>query len=210
MVGGVVVLSATETALAAAGSSIAIWLISPDPNRPGNTKGDTILEGVYEVGKAINRGLSDTAEKVANKISDWLFSEDAAKSDEKANDETKVSEADREAEKATETTASLDAESQTAALNDLIDQSSVHPDDTGKKSDQQILEGDLDRANEEFDKLKLENIKDRGNGTRTGEMPDGRTVTVREQSKPTLEIKTPGKRKPIKIRFEKEANNHGN
>ena len=66
--------------------------------------------------------------------------------------------------------------------------------------------GDFNQANEDFDSLSPENVRDLSNGGRIGTLPDGRTIVVRPdstQNVPTLEIQD-GRRR-IKIRFfEKE------
>jgi len=65
--------------------------------------------------------------------------------------------------------------------------------------------GGWEQANKDFDSLKLDNVRDLGNGVRTGELPDGRIVTVRPFSsgpdggQPTLDI--PSGKGTGKIRY---------
>lgn len=77
-------------------------------------------------------------------------------------------------------------------------------------SKQYIKPGDMDEVNEDFDGLKPTDVVNRGNGLRTGTLPDGRTVVARPTSSPkgdepggpTLEIQPEGKTgKIIKIRY---------
>ena len=61
--------------------------------------------------------------------------------------------------------------------------------------------GNIDNANDDFDSLKPQKVKDIPGG-RTGELPDGRKINVRDHSsdgRPTLEIQD-GKNQ-IKIRY---------
>ena len=61
--------------------------------------------------------------------------------------------------------------------------------------------GGIDDANDDFDSLNLQNVKEIPGG-RTGKLPDGRKINVRDHSsdgRPTLEIQD-GKNK-IKIRY---------
>ncbi|ULQ58605.1 hypothetical protein K7I13_08495 [Brucepastera parasyntrophica] len=62
--------------------------------------------------------------------------------------------------------------------------------------------GGAEGANEDFDSLNPQNVQNINDGGRTGELPDGRKVNVRDKSsdgRPTLEIQD-GKNR-IKIRY---------
>jgi len=62
--------------------------------------------------------------------------------------------------------------------------------------------GGWEQANKDFDSLKLEQVEDKGSGTRTGKLPDGRSVTVYQVSSeggpPTLEIQSGDERGKIR------------
>ena len=95
-------------------------------------------------------------------------------------------------------------EGSTGSVDDLLVDTT--PDNDHKKSpktDQRKKGngGGIDQANDDFDNVaRPKNVKDRGNGIRTGELDDGSTITVRPKSSPTISINKPGK-KQIKIRY---------
>ena len=75
---------------------------------------------------------------------------------------------------------------------------------TKGRTDQRVKSGDIETANEDFDRLNPTNIKDIPNGGRIGILPDGRKINVRPNSsdgRPTIEIQNGKKR--IKIRYGK-------
>lgn len=78
-------------------------------------------------------------------------------------------------------------------------------DKTNGRSKQREKPGDFNDALADFDKMRLSDVKDKSNGEKkmkVGKLPDGRTVTVRNQStdqRPTLEI--PNGKEKIKIRY---------
>jgi RHS repeat-associated protein len=84
---------------------------------------------------------------------------------------------------------------------DLIGESTPG-DKTKGRADQYIHEGGREQRDKDIDALGVTDMKDRGNGTKTGTLPDGRTVNVHDSSKggvPTIEIGN-GSR-DIKIRY---------
>lgn len=93
--------------------------------------------------------------------------------------------------------------SRTSVDDILKDSKRISPEKLRKNRAAQFERpGGSEQANADFDSLNLENVVDRGNGIRTGQLKDGRTVVVRDQSttgSPTLEIQ--GKEHSIKIRF---------
>jgi len=74
----------------------------------------------------------------------------------------------------------------------------------GPKVKQFTKPGGVDQANKDFDALQPTDVKDLGNGLRTGTLPGGGTVSVRPQSSqgsPTIQVNRPGG-KPVKIRYD--------
>jgi hypothetical protein len=62
--------------------------------------------------------------------------------------------------------------------------------------------GDMDSANQDFDRLVVHGIEVRRGGVRVGTLSDGRRIIARPFSEPTLEIQTDGK-PDLKIRYRK-------
>jgi hypothetical protein len=74
--------------------------------------------------------------------------------------------------------------------------------ETKGRADQYIHGGGREQADKDFDALGAKDVKDRGNGTKTGTLPDGRTVNIHDSKKDgvrTIEV-TSGSR-DIKIRY---------
>jgi hypothetical protein len=74
--------------------------------------------------------------------------------------------------------------------------------ETKGRSKQFEKPGDLGTANEDFDNLGPSNVRDLGDGKRTGTLPDGSTVTVYPESSvgpPTVEIQQGRTR--LKVRY---------
>ena len=76
---------------------------------------------------------------------------------------------------------------------------------TGSGTRQWEKPGGFDAANNDYDQMGVENSQDKGNGIRTGNLPNGDRVIVRPDSRsgePTIEIQRPdGKRSKDKIRY---------
>ena len=75
--------------------------------------------------------------------------------------------------------------------------------ETKGKASQYEKRGGYNDAKADFDSLNVQNVRQRGNGTITGTLPDGRNVNVRNHSSgdaSTLEIQY-GKNHTIKIRY---------
>lgn len=69
---------------------------------------------------------------------------------------------------------------------------------------QLIKPGDIATANNDFDSLKLKDIKNKRNGIKVGILPNGNIVTVRPVSEPTIDIRNANTDKVIyKIRYRK-------
>jgi hypothetical protein len=73
--------------------------------------------------------------------------------------------------------------------------------------------GDFDTANEDFDNYHPTDVRDRGDGVRTGTLPSGETIIVRPRStdgRPTLQIQTKNSNgdvtRNIEIRYGAKAN----
>lgn len=87
--------------------------------------------------------------------------------------------------------AAVTEEDSTKTVGDIIEGSEPRPENPGTR--QYDTTGGFDQANSDFDDLNPSDVKDYGNGTRVGTLPDGRTVVVRPNSsggEPTLEIQT--------------------
>lgn len=86
-------------------------------------------------------------------------------------------------------------------VDDLIDESDKGRETKGR-AEQYIHEGGREQRDRDFDALGVTEVKDRGKGTRTGRLPDGRAVNARDSKVdgvPTIQIQD-GKR-DIKIRY---------
>ena len=81
-----------------------------------------------------------------------------------------------------------------ATPEDIAAEGTPDPDrPTLKDGGQQIIKsGDMNEANEDFDRLDPSNVTDQGDGVRTGDLSDGRKAIVRPNSEPTLEIQSDG------------------
>ena len=94
----------------------------------------------------------------------------------------------------------------TGSEDDLLKDTAPKPRSKKKKNEKTeerdyVGGGGLDEANEKFDNtLKPKNVKDHGDGVRSGELDNGTRVTVRPKNSPSIDINRPGK-KPIKVRF---------
>lgn len=91
------------------------------------------------------------------------------------------------------------------SVDDLLEDATPGRKTKGK-STQYIKKGGYEKAKEEFDALeKVEgSVKETDKGF-TAQLPDGRDVNVRNQSRegsPTLEIYNPINKRHIKIRYE--------
>lgn len=64
-------------------------------------------------------------------------------------------------------------------IDQLIDESTKGRETKGR-ADQYDHPGGRDQADKDFDALDVNNVKDRGNGTRTGTLPDGRPVNIHD------------------------------
>lgn len=89
---------------------------------------------------------------------------------------------------------SVSAAAREVTPEDIAAESEPDPDKPKLKDggEQRVKKGGMDEANKDFDRLKPENVEDRGDGVRTGDLPDGRKVIVRPKSAPTLEIQSDG------------------
>ena len=86
-------------------------------------------------------------------------------------------------------------------VDDLIGESTAGRETKGR-ADQYIHGGGREQRDKDFDSLGATDVKDRGNGTRTGTLPDGRPVNVHDSKTdgvPTIQIGN-GSRE-IKIRY---------
>jgi len=86
-------------------------------------------------------------------------------------------------------------------VDDLIGESTAGSETKGR-ADQYIHGGGRGQRDKDFDSLGATDVKDRGNGTRTGTLPDGRPVNVHDSKTdgvPTIQIGN-GSRE-IKIRY---------
>jgi fibro-slime domain-containing protein/RHS repeat-associated protein len=79
-----------------------------------------------------------------------------------------------------------------------------------EKSKEYDKSGDFDTANEEFDKVLEElgvdksTVKDQGGGTRSAQLPDGSSISVRNKSRkgsPTIQVDPAGSKKHTKFRY---------
>jgi hypothetical protein len=88
-------------------------------------------------------------------------------------------------------------------VEDVLVDAMKTPVQLSQRVDNWSKEGGFERANKDFDSLKLNKVQDRGNGLRTGQLPDGTYVNVRPFSSgdlPTLEIQYNDK-PTVKIRY---------
>lgn len=86
-------------------------------------------------------------------------------------------------------------------VDDLIGESKKGRETKGR-ADQYIHEGGREQRDKDFDSLGATDVEDRGNGTKTGTLPDGRPVNVHDSKTdgvPTIQIGN-GSRE-IKIRY---------
>jgi Domain of unknown function (DUF4280) len=91
----------------------------------------------------------------------------------------------------------------TTTIDDILRGSRRRPGKVSK-SIQRDRDGGFAQANKDFDGLSPKNVKDHGNGLRTGELEDGTKVSVRRsgrEGKPTLQIE-PHKGKRVKVRYD--------
>ena len=75
-------------------------------------------------------------------------------------------------------------------VDDLIGESTAGRETKGR-ADQYIHGGGREQRDKDFDSLGATDVKDRGNGTRTGTLPDGRPVNVHDSKTdgvPTIQI----------------------
>jgi hypothetical protein len=165
------------------GITISVWLNTPDGQKFLGSITDVVGRGVdgtiQELQRLLN-GAGATASQQLKSIEDFvkkgIFTSNGNSSKEEV-DET---------------------------IADLLDDAEL---ESQGKSRIYGKSGDITDANQDFDKLtnKLRvSAKDRGNGIRTAELPDGSTIVVRPSSREgsaTIQIDRPYTSRHIKVRY---------